>query len=527
MSRKTIKDARYRLFRETNTIIKDWGGRLPIALVYPNSYYIGMSSLGVHSIYDLLNSYPDVVCERFFLEKGDNSLLLSIESGRPLTDFSVIAFSVSYELDYFNVVNILKKSGLPLHAADRDDTHPIVIAGGPCIITNPMPLVPFFDCLCIGEAEVMLPEMLSVLKESARKRSEIMRRLVFSPGVYIPQVNKETPVIRQWLKNLDDFPTHSAILTPDTELGDLYLMEIQRGCGHGCRFCMVNNTFSPVRFHSMDNLIKQAEEGLKHRKKIGLVGPAISDHPRFEELLAGLQQMGAELSVSSLRIKPLSKVALREVAEGKAKTIALAPEAGSQRLRDVIKKGISEDDIYKAIEMAAGQSIKQLKLYFMIGLPSETDADIEEMINLTLKCKDIINRINPGCRIILSVASFVPKAGTPFQWLPMEDLAALNRRLSLLKGKLPKAGIQVKADSPAWSRIQGALARGGIELAEALANIEDLSLSGWRESLNKCGIDIDLSLNRRIGVSEKLPWSIIDSGAKPGYLEAELARAFK
>ncbi|MFC1921239.1 radical SAM protein [Chloroflexota bacterium] len=527
MSRNSIKDARYRLSRETGTITKDWGGRLPIALIYPNSYYIGMSSLGIHAIYSLLNGYQNVVCERFFLEKEDKAPLLSLESRRSLPDFSVLAFSISYELDYFNVVKILKESGIPLYAADRDERHPLVIAGGPCITANPMPLLPFFDCLCIGEAEVILPQMLTVINDEANKRFETIKRLASLPGVYAPQVDNDAPVTRQWVNDTDAFPTHSIIMTPDTELGDLYLIEVERGCGHGCRFCMVSNTFSPVRFRSIDNLVAQAEEGLKYRKRIGLVGPAVSDHPQFEELLSRLQQMGAELSVSSLRIRPLSLKALEEVARGKTKSIALAPEAGSQRLRDIIKKGISEGDIDKAIEMVAKQSIKQLRLYFMIGLPTETDADIREIIDLSLNCKGILDRQNPGCRITLSIASFVPKAGTPFQWLPMEELATLNRRLSMLKKQLTPLGIQVKAESPAWSRVQGALARGDTGLSEVLANIEDISLSGWRKAVEKYGIDTDSYLSRRLDTSENLPWSVIDSGAKPGHLEAEMHIAMK
>jgi len=386
MSRNDIKDARYRLSRETGTIIKDWGGRIPFALIYPNSYYTGMSSLGIHAIYSLLNKYHNVVCERIFWDEREKTTPvtpLSLESRRPLSDFAVLAFSVTYELDYFNVVQVLKSSGIPIYAADRDESHPLVIAGGPCITANPMPLSPFFDCLCIGEAEVILPEMLPVLTEGiAGRRDELLKSLSSLPGVYAPQSHNGTPVARQWLKDLDSFPVHSAILTPDTELGRLYLIEVERGCNWGCRFCLVSGVFSPMRFHSIDSLISQAEQGLQYRKRLGLVGPSVSDHPQLEELLIRLQQMGAELAISSLRIKPLSPVALGEIAKGKAKTIALAPEAGSQRLRQVIRKGISEDDILRAMHMVAGQSIKQLKLYFMIGLPSETDDDIAHGRNL-------------------------------------------------------------------------------------------------------------------------------------------------
>jgi radical SAM superfamily enzyme YgiQ (UPF0313 family) len=280
-----------------------------------------------------------------------------------------------------------------------------------------------------------------------------------------------------------------------------------------------------MRFRSKDKLIEQAKLGLKYRQRLGLVGAAVSNHPQIEELMVKLHQMGAELSVSSLRMRPLSRIVLRELAKGGAQTIAFAPEAGSQRLRQVIRKGISEDDILEAVSKVAELKIKQLKLYFMIGLPSETDEDIEEIITLTLKCKNILDRQQSGCRISLSIAPFVPKAGTPFQWLPMAQLSTLNRRLSLLKkGLLPK-GIKLKCESPAWSQVQAVLARGDVKLAEVLANIEVVSLSGWRKAVKKCHLDVDFYAHRRWDTSQKLPWGIVDSGIKPGRLELELNRA--
>ena len=529
MSWDEVKKARRRLSLEQGTIIKDWGGRIPIALIYPNSYYVGMSNLGLHAIYSLLNGYRDVVCERAFWEKENRATqlpTLSLESQRPLSDFAILAFSISYELDYFNVVQILKASGIPLYAADRDERHPLVIAGGACITANPMPLSPFFDCLCIGEAEPILPAMLSVLSEGiSGKRSDLLKALTSLPGVYVPLLHSETPVVRQWASNLDDFPVASTILTPDTELGNLYLIEVERGCNWGCRFCLTGNTFHPMRYRSIDELLKQAELGIKYRKRLGLVGAAVPDHPQIDELLVRLRQMGAELSISSLRIKPLSRVVLREMAKGGARTIALAPEAGSQRLRQVIKKGISEDDILESMSKVAEQGIKQVKLYFMIGLPSETDEDVEEIIRLTLKCKDIVDRQQAGCRISLNIAPFVPKAGTPFQWLPMASLSTLNRRLSLLKNNLASKGIKLKAESPAWSQVQGVLARGDIKLAEVLANVEQVSLSGWRRAVEKCHLDIDFYAHQRWDTTEKLPWAILDSGTKPEHLELELSRA--
>jgi radical SAM superfamily enzyme YgiQ (UPF0313 family) len=521
-------EARQHLSRETGTIFKDWGGRIPIAIIYPNSYYIGMSNLGIHAIYSLLNSYPQVVCERAFWEKTDGAQQqtpISLESQRPLIDFDVLAFSITYELDYFNVMQILRACGIPLYAADRDERHPLIIAGGPCITANPMPLSPFFDCLCIGEAEVLLPAMLPVLSEGIEEREKLLKRLTGLPGIYVPEQHDGRLVARQWATNLDDFPVHSVILTPDTELGELYLIEVERGCNWGCRFCLVSNAFRPMRSRSIESLLIQTEAGLQHRKRIGMVGPVVSDHPQFEELLAKLQQLGAELSISSLRVKPLSALTLRELARGGARTIALAPEAGSERLRQVIRKGISEDDILRAMHKVAEQGIKQVKLYFMIGLPTETDDDIEELINLTLRCKTIVDQQHTGSRIALSIAPFVPKAGTPFQWLPMEGLATLNRRLAMLRNSLSPRGIKIKSESVAWSQVQAILARGDAKLAEVLTNTEEMSLAGWRKAVNKRQLDIDYYAHKRWDIGEKLPWAIVDSGTSPAHLETELARA--
>jgi len=527
--REEIGKARLRLSREQGTIIKDWGGRLPIAIIYPNSYYLGMSNLGIHAIYSLGNSYKNVVTERVFWEKEDQikkPIKLSLESQRPLFDFSVLAFSVTYELDYFNIVQLLKSSGIPLYSSQREERHPLVIAGGPCIMANPMPVAAFFDCLCIGEAEALLPSVISVLtKGIGVKRSELLKALAEVPGIYVPHHHSGGTVVRQWVENLDDFPVASCILTPDTELGNLYLMEVERGCLRGCRFCLVSTEFSPMRFHSLERLIEQAKEGLEYRKRLGLVGPVISDYPELEELLIRLREMGAGLSVSSLRASPLSDRIVEELVKGGAKTLTLAPEAGSERLRKMIKKGISEDDILKSVTKLSSQKLKQLKLYFMIGLPSETDEDINEIIKLALKCKHILDKGKSGCRLDLNLAPFVPKAGTPFQWLPMAPQSLLRERWLMLKRTLSPRGIRLKGESLAWSEVQAVLARGERSLAEVLASMDEVSLASWQKALDKCQLDIDFHAHKRWDITQKLPWGIIDSGIEENQLKMELYRA--
>jgi len=513
MSWEQVKEIRARLSRETGTVYKDWGGKLPIALIYPNSYYIGMSNLGIQAIYRFINNYSNIVCERVFYEPYADEPL-AMESLRPLTDFAVLAFSVSYELDYFNVVRMLKASGIPLYAKDRDETHPLVIAGGPCITANPMPLSPFFDCLCIGEAEVILPAMLPLIEEGvSENRQELVEALSLVSGVYVPHYSTK-PVSRQWPTNLDNFPVHSTVLTHDTELGDMYLIEVQRGCKWGCRFCLVSCAYKPLRFHSLDSLIEQAKAGLKLRKRLGLVGPAVTDHPQIEELVTGLHKMGAEISVSSLRIRPLLPMVLDEVIKGGTNTVALAPEAGSQRLRTYIHKGINEDDILKAVEKVAGQGVKQLKLYFMIGLPTETDEDIEEMARLVIQCKTILDNHLTGSRITLTIAPFVPKAGTPFQRQGMESMAILKHRLSMLKNQLPEKGVSVKNESLDWSEVQAVLSRGDAKLAEALAKIDKVSLAEWLRATKQAQLDIDFYAHAKWIAKQVLPWKVIDSDNK-------------
>jgi len=510
--------------REQGAVVKDWGGRLPVALVYPNRYYLGMSNLGVHAIYRLLNAERDVVGERCFYEPGDPRPPVSVESGRPLRDFAVLALSVSYELDYFHVAAILKAGGIPPFAADRDARHPLVVAGGPCLTANPMPLAPFCDAVAIGEAEAILPALLPALREGG-DRGDLLKTLAKLPGIYVPACPPETPIKRQHAANLDNFATTSVVLTPNTELGDLYLIEAERGCARGCRFCLVSTAFAPMRFRAAGNLIKQASEGLKYRKRIGLVGPAVTDHPELKAILAGINNLGAELAVSSLRIGSLDDAIIAELGRGRVKTVTIAPEAGAARLRRAINKIISNEAILRVADAIAGGGFRQLKLYFIIGLPTETDADTDAIVRLALAVKARLDKKGGGTRLVLNVAPFVPKAGTPFQWLPMASPEALQRRLGILRGALPARGVRLNAESPAWSRVQGALARGDARLAPAIAGMENVSLSGWRQAVENYDLDIDYYVNNRWDTGDNLPWDVIDAGVKSERLCGELEKA--
>jgi radical SAM superfamily enzyme YgiQ (UPF0313 family) len=502
--------ARERLERETGTIIKDWGGKLPFAFVYPNTYYIGMSNLGLQAIYGWLNNREDAVCERAFWDKENSekrTLPLSLESQRPLTDFAILAFSLNYEIDYLNIAPILKTSGIPLYSTERDETMPLVIAGGPCITANPMPVAPFFDCLCIGEAEMLLPAMLPILSEGiSGNREDLLEALAGVPGVYVPRHNEGTPIRRQWVRKLDDYPVHSIVLTQDTELSDLYLVEVERGCAHGCRFCLVSSAFSPMRFHSIESLIKQGEAGLKCRKRLGLVGPAVTDHPQIEELLERLLRMEAQLSISSLRLTSLTPEIMGQLIKGGMRSVALAPEAGSECMRQAIKKGITEDQVLEAIRLATEKGMQQLKLYFMVGIPEETDEDIQAIVDLTLEGKETIDKKRGKTRLSLNVSPFVPKAGTPFERLPMAPLEILQQRIGFLKNQLSHKGVQVKNESPQWSEVQSVLSRGDSSLARVLADIEKESLPAWREAIEKHQIDMDHFAHQKWEASQKAPW---------------------
>jgi radical SAM superfamily enzyme YgiQ (UPF0313 family) len=508
--------------REQGAVIKDWGGRYPVALVYPNRYHIGMSNLGYQVIYALINRRADFICERVFWE-GPDAPLQAVESARPLTDFACLAFSFSYELDYLNLPAILQRAQIPLRSAERDDRHPLVIAGGPCVSANPMPVAPFIDALCIGEAEALLPGLLPLLTADL-SRAERLARLATLPGVFVPSHNPSPAIIRrQWVENLDAWPAHSAVLTPDTELGELYLMEVERGCSWSCRFCLVSHTFCPIRFHSLSSLLAQAREGLQFRQRVGLVGPVVSDHPQIEDLLKGLLEMGAGFSLSSLRLTSLSHTLLELIARGGAESLAIAPEAGSERLRRVIRKGFSEEDILEAAGRIARHPFKQLKLYFMLGLPGETEDDIEEIIRLALKVQAITR--SGGQRLSINAAPFVPKAGTPFQWLGMAEAELLEQRIRRLNDGLAGTGIAFKAESPQWSHIQAALSRGGVEMAEVIAAVERPTPAGWRRAVKKSGLDVQHYITADWDSRTALPWDMIEPAAGIKRLRQELDKA--
>lgn len=485
------KGNRYKLSRERGAIFKDWGGKISIALIYPDRYYAGMSSLGFQTIYGLLNKFPGIVCERVFYPESSSPKILSLESSRPLSDFTVLAFSLSYELDYFYALQILRRSGIPLLSEERDETYPLIIAGGPCVISNSEPISPFFDAFALGEGEVLLPPFISCFSEYINaSRKELLSALSNLPGYYIPQIKKER-VMRQWARDLNAFDTTSVVLTPDTELANMYLIEVERGCERSCRFCLAGFAFRPTRYRSIERIVNSSRKGLVQTKRIGLIGAAILDHPDIENIVLQIRNMDATVSCSSLRGDALTENLVRALAEGGNKTLTLAPETGSNRLRRFIGKELSNEDLYKAAELAIKNGIEQLKLYFMIGLPGEREEDTEETISLVLKLQESIKRKSSECRLVVNVSPFNPKKGTPFFRYPMQKKEILNSRLKRIHLALRPKGVKVKSESIAWCQVQTVLSRGDASISRAISEVKSHTLEDWQRAFEETGVDVD------------------------------------
>ncbi len=553
-----IDKAKKTLAKEEGTIIKPWGGKTTIAIAYPNIYHVGMSNLGVHTIYQHLNSFPDILCERVFLPDKDedqryintNTALFTLESQKPLYKFDIIAFSISFENDYLNILRILNLAKIPLQREERKNNYPLIIAGGIAPSMNPEPISDFIDLFVIGEGEEALTELVESYKKSAENgynKDKVLEKMASIEGVYVPgyynvsyksegTIKEFMPesgfcqrIKRRWIKDINRFKTHSIITTPHTEFSNMFLVEISRGCKWGCRFCATYFIYRPYRRRGLKNLGDTVTNALDKVDKIGFVGADVLSHPGLNELCDSVIKKNKKVSVASLRADSLNHTVIKYLKASGHKTISIAPEVGSERLRKVINKKITEDDILNAARMVIDNDIFHLKLYFMIGLPTETIEDIEEIVSLIKKLKHHILKASKGKkrigRITLSINSFVPKPATPFQWHPFDDVKSLNNKLKIIRNGLKREGnINITSDLPKWSYIQTLLSRGDRRVGRIILAAYQFG-GDWKRAFKEVDINPDFYVYRQRHPEEIFPWDFIDHGIKKEHLFAEYQEA--
>jgi radical SAM superfamily enzyme YgiQ (UPF0313 family) len=515
-----------------------------------------MSNLGFQCIYRLINSIPEALCERAFLPEPEEQQelrrarhpLFCLESFHPLRDFDMVAFSLSFENDYPAVLTMLELAAIPLARDRRDDRYPLIIAGGVCAFLNPEPLADFIDLFIIGEGEEVLPRLIAAYRDHqdrATARGDMLAALARIEGIYVPALyevsyhpsgtiasfvpRESAPprITRAVASSLDRHPAHSAIITPFTEFSSMFLMEVSRGCPHGCNFCCLGSAYRPVRKRSLASLTATAALGMKAQCKIGLIGATLSDHPDLTSLCAFILEGGGSFSVTSLRIDLVNEDFIRLLKQSGHQTITLAPETGSEHLRKIIDKNLSDEQIFKTLEIIAAYRFRHIKLYFLIGLPGETASDIDCICDLTRRIQHHLIKANPRARhpesITLSINAFIPKPGTPFQWHPFEEIASLQAKLKAIKNSLKKEKkVTVTWDLPKWSYLQCLLSRGDRRVGKILMAAHELGGS-FLKAYRQVDVNPDFYVYRQRSLAEVLPWDFIDHGVR----KEALAEAYK
>lgn len=545
---------RHRLLREAEIPLQPGreSGSFRVALCWPNLYFVGMSNLGFQGVYQLLNRQPEVVCERAFLPddvdreelERTGSPLTSLETGTPLREFDMVAFSVSFENDYLHVLHMLRLAGIPLRAKDRGPRDPLVVMGGAALFLNPEPLAPFADLVAVGEGEALVPRLMDALL-GAGDRRRALDQLTEGQGFYVPSRHEvryhedgtvaayDGPgkAVRQrgWPGKMA-LP-QSVILTPNTEMSMKFMVEISRGCPCMCRFCWAGYNYLPVRGFSRAEITGRAREVRRFTDRIGLVSTAVCDHPEIDGIVDDLAGMDYQVSVASLRLDDLTPQFVFKLADTGVQGLTLAPECGTDRMRRILNKQFTNDEILDKATWIFENGIGNLKLYYMVGLPFETHADVEGIVTLTEQIRQRMLAVGRARgrvgRIHPSVNPFIPKPGTPFQWLPMEDPRETEHKLHYLRkafGRMPNVDAVIKSARTGVS--QSMLALGDRRVADVL---EFACLNGvdLKRAARAVGLDPAFYLFRARARDETLPWDIVDNGVSKAYYLRELDRSFK
>lgn len=545
---------------ESGYIKKVWGTRYSVCLAYPHYYRTGMSNLGFQTVYKIFNEQPSFLCERVFLPAvGDEAEfaagraeISSMESQKPVAEFDILAFSISFENDYPHILKMLKLADIPFLARHRRVEHPLIMAGGIAVTMNPEPLADFFDLFILGEAEQVLSEFSRLFQEASEQgidRKEMLRKMQKKlPQIYVPELYKvqygfdgkiakveaADAGLPKRIKilpppDLNSFDTKEVVSSPHTEMAEMYLVEVNRGCARHCRFCAASFIYRPARFRAHSCIVKAIDRGLQKKRKIGLIGTAVSDHPRLTELCSYILQQKAQVGIGSLRADQINDEIVLLLKASGVETVALAPEAGSQRLRDMLRKEITEEEIINAAWCLAENEIPNLRLYFMVGLPTEKEEDVDAVVGLTKKIRHYIAQRSSGTRkfqrLTLSVNQFIPKPATPLQWCALEDVNVVAKKIRKIAQSFSRERqIKVIHDVPKWNYIQALLSLGDRRVGEILLAACRLR-DNWAQAIKEVNVNADFYVYRQKSFDEILPWDIVQLGTSKNSLVRECQKA--